>query len=29
MVIVYKTLVRLTSIFKPCYSLDLEKTDCG
>jgi len=27
MVLVYKALVSLTSLFKTCYSLDLEKAD--
>ena len=29
MVIVYKAPVSLTSVFKPCYSPDLEKADFG
>ena len=29
MVIVYKALVSLTSIFKPCYSQNLERADFG
>ena len=29
MVIVYKAPVSLTSIFKPCYSPDLERADFG
>ena len=29
MVIVYKAPVGLTSVFKPCYSPDLEKADFG
>ena len=29
MVIVYKTPVSLTSVFKPCCSPDLEKADSG
>ena len=28
-VIVYKALVSLTSVFKPCYSLDLQRADFG
>ena len=29
MVIVYKAPVSLTSVFKPCYSPDLERADFG
>ena len=29
MVIIYKAPVSLTSVFKPCYSPDLEKADFG
>ena len=29
MVIVFKALVSLTSVFKPCYTRDLEKADFG